>query len=591
MMRSQGLAMAGEKKGKAYEALVLVALEELVAERKLVGPLHWNVTPKGMSIEPDFMTGKDADSPQTILLLSHCGSAKNSDMKMWRNLGELVEAKTVLAKMPRVYCILFGVMKTDWDPIQQHAFDKFLWIHQTTHPWANDLDTFIANCVRSFPKGKDCQTEYLRNELKGSSSKVKTAFGKLKSILQSMHTAKSVALDKMWSDHRTRSIPSVPGARTTAVRRGASKLYLFPDHQEAYRCFKSGTSFKSSVENLAPLGIVEKRPGGWFPSKDSDVLSCVKTLSEGECLSLLSGKGITPGFKLQAEKVRDSALLSAYVGWCSSNWATLSTSAGMKKTLINLHANPALGITIPKGCNPPGHVWIMDVLGAIYRASSAKSQSYGLSSLITHKSGRSKKIGNMYIGDWCSRFMTGYLTRKPKFSAPTEAIDFLAEALADLAKDVAKLKVSADAILEKYIAKELEAVYLAHRGFEPLWGLISGQVKAAKQVPIRTCFAEAAGLSGSSGNCTLAMVSSTLINWQSAHGSHTNDKKKELCGRAIGLRYHWNGKAFSRRPGVKKMILVLDGTWKQADLNALMRAGWDEIYFPDETDQLAKAIV
>jgi hypothetical protein len=52
-----------------------------------------------------------------------------------------------------------------------------------------------------------------------------------------------------------------------------------------------------------------------------------------------------------------------------------------------------------------------------------------------------------------------------------------------------------------------------------------------------------------------------------------------------------DGKAFIRRPGIQKMILVLDGTWKQADLNALLRAGWDEIYYPDEMDQLAKAIV
>jgi hypothetical protein len=83
----------------------------------------------------------------------------------------------------------------------------------------------------------------------------------------------------------------------------------------------------------------------------------------------------------------------------------------------------------------------------------------------------------------------------------------------------------------------------------------------------------------------------SFIKWQSAHGSHTNDKKKELSGRAIGLRYHWSGSEFVRRPGLRKMILVLDGTWKQADLNALLRAGWDEIFYPDEMDQLAKAIV
>jgi hypothetical protein len=84
-----------------------------------------------------------------------------------------------------------------------------------------------------------------------------------------------------------------------------------------------------------------------------------------------------------------------------------------------------------------------------------------------------------------------------------------------------------------------------------------------------------------------------LINWQSAHHSHTNDKKKELCGRAVALRYSWDSKTntFIPRPGIKKLILVLDGTWKQGDLDALVRAGWDEIFYPDEMDKLAKAIV
>ena len=46
-----------------------------------------------------------------------------------------------------------------------------------------------------------------------------------------------------------------------------------------------------------------------------------------------------------------------------------------------------------------------------------------------------------------------------------------------------------------------------------------------------------------------------------------------------------------RRPGIEKLILVLDGTWRQNDLDSLLRAGWDEIFYPDEMDELAKAVV
>jgi hypothetical protein len=583
--------MAGEKKGKAYEALVHVALHDLVAAKKLAGPLHWNITPKEMSIEPDFLTGQDPNSPTSILLLTHSGSAKESEKKMWRNLGELVEAKTVLPELPRVYALTFGVIKADLEPIQQHAFDHFAWVRQSTHPWADELDGFVSSCISSFPKGKDAQLGFVQAELNKATTKVKSAYQQLKTLLETVYQIKSSALDKMWGHHRSRSLPAVPGARNTSIRRGASKLYLFPDHQEAYRSFKTSAGFKKPVGHLAPLALVERRPGGWFPAKDGDVLSCVKLLNEKDCLALFSGKATTSGFRLQAAKVQESAMLSLYADWCRANWKSLTSQANMKKTLLALHANPSSFLSLPTGCSAPEHVWIMDVLGAIIRAGSNKSQEFGFSSFAKHPQAKSSMIGNMDVGTWTSCFMNQFFTRKAGFNPPPAAIDFTALVLSDFAKQAAVASVTPAELERHYLTKEYEAVYLAHRGFEPLWGLISGQMKDANQIRIRTCYAEAAGLSGISGNCTLAKVKNTLINWQSAHGSHTNDKKKELCGRAIGLRYHWNGKEFVRRPGVEKIILVLDGTWKQADLNALLRAGWDEIYYPDEMDQLAKAIV
>lgn len=583
--------MAGEKKGKAYEALVHIALEDLIASKKLAGPLHWNITPKAMSIEPDFMTGGNTNDPTTILLLNHSGSAKESEKKMWRNLGELVEAKTVLPSVQRVYCLTLGNIKADLEPLQRHAFDQFVWIRQATHPWASDLDSFITSCSPNLPTGKDNQVRFVKSTLATASGKVRTAYSNLRAVLDSMYKSKTTALDKMWLDHRKRSHPKVPGARTTFVRRGASKLYLFPDHKEAYRCFKNNSAFTSAVDHLKPLGLVEKRAAGWFPCKDAEIISCVRLLTQPECLSLFAKAKSTDGFRQQAAKVRDSALLFEYVNWCKANWPQLVTPTKMKQTLLVLHNNPATGIQVPKGCNPPTHIWIMDVLGAIERASSKKSQSYGLSALTNHPSGKSQRIGNLFVGDWCSRFMTGFLTRKANFTPPAVALDFFAKALSDLAKKVSKAQVSAASVLDKYIAKELEAVYLSHRGFDPLWILISNKLPLAKTLTIATCYAEAAALSGRTGTCRLAKIQETFIYWQTCSDAGRDHKKKELCGRAIGIRYEWIGKAFARRRKTKKLILVLDGTWRQDDLGALLRSGWDEVYYPDEMALLAKAIV
>ncbi len=106
--------MAGERKGKAYEALVMVCLQELMKSKRLKGEVFWNKTPVGMSIEPDFTIGPNSDMPEIIFLVTHSGSAKDSEKKFWRNIGELSEAKTRLVTVPLVYNIAFdSVIKAD----------------------------------------------------------------------------------------------------------------------------------------------------------------------------------------------------------------------------------------------------------------------------------------------------------------------------------------------------------------------------------------------------------------------------------------------------------------------------------------------
>ena len=39
------------------------------------------------------------------------------------------------------------------------------------------------------------------------------------------------------------------------------------------------------------------------------------------------------------------------------------------------------------------------------------------------------------------------------------------------------------------------------------------------------------------------------------------------------------------------MVHVVDVTWRQPDLDALVRVGWDEISYPDQLDKLPAAVV
>jgi hypothetical protein len=123
--------------------------------------------------------------------------------------------------------------------------------------------------------------------------------------------------------------------------------------------------------------------------------------------------------------------------------------------------------------------------------------------------------------------------------------------------------------------------------------LIESKVSGCKLEKIRSCFGEKAELPGQATKTTVLRKGKTLINWQSVSDAGRDHKKKELCGRAVALRYSWDAtnKKFIKRPLVEKLLLVVDGTWRREDLLALARAGWDEIFYPDEMDKLVKAIV
>ena len=67
---------------------------------------------------------------------------------------------------------------------------------------------------------------------------------------------------------------------------------------------------------------------------------------------------------------------------------------------------------------------------------------------------------------------------------------------------------------------------------------------------------------------------------------------KELCGRIGMLRVTTNTSG-AAVPDLryKKALLLIDGTWTAEHIQRLVDAGFDEVYYPDEIDQLVAAIV
>jgi hypothetical protein len=588
--------MAGETKGVAYEALTKLVLEDLKAEGKLKGRIFWGEKPDDMTIQPDLTIGSSANAPEVNLLITHSGSAKNSDMKFWRNMGELVESKVFLPSPPKVFNLAFdSVIKEDLKKAQEASFDGQLLVGDQTY--GDDLQTWINMNLKGFPKEREDKVEYLR-KVASKDKELRRFIGHLKTDLEALLKKKPPKdLDAIWEMERKRKKGTAPPRKVTFVRRGLCKLLIFEDVEVALRLFAGHRVLTSEVPGYVfKMGLATKAVGRSQPS-DEEASNFVSLLSESTMRDVLANieDVTTQGFWSQIKKVRNAEVLDTLVSFVQANHASLSSKDGMLRALREQHRDPANGLQIPAGLAPPTNVWIFDIVGTLAKACADKAQDFGYSTFSKLGEPRKTKVGKMWLGDWCSCFINQYFARANSFNPPEEAIEHVARVLSEVLAQIDPSAIPGirAKIIERYAAKEYEATLLAHRGIEPLLACIRAEKIRGSKVKLRAAFGERADLQGSSTKTTVLKSKSTLINWQSAHHSHTNDKKKELCGRAVALRYSWDAaaKKFIPRPGVKKLILVVDGTWKQSDLDALVRSGWDEIYYPDEMDKLAKAIV
>jgi hypothetical protein len=587
--------MAGERKGKIYEALVAIALDKLVKKGEVKGPVHWNRRPSAMSIEPDFTSGSDPDAPDTVLLVNHSGSAGDSHKKFWRNIGELVEAKTVLVTAPRVYGITFGVIKKALGPIQENAFDAFSWVHAGSHAFYRDLDRFAGSAGR-LPKGSlDDRKAYVAQILKNDSAATK-AHSRLRRLLRSMYATTNPTLEKMWKHHRARTTPAAPASRVTHVRRGIGKLLLLDDISPISQLHKGKRVDSDSFPAwFYKTGFVRKF-GDIAKLNDPEIAKVFDIVAFEDTEKIHRDAREVGAIRSLATAVASSLGKNSPVPLIVKSFSTLSSGSALHAALVNLHKNPRaiLGATGAWADAPKDRVWLLEYLLEIVRLSL--DGGYGFAQLgadvvasgvgsVDDLHSANQFGGGLGLSAWIAR------KRNSGFRADllVGVANVLANKIAGLGQDSFE-KLMPD-LQKSYSNSVIEARLLQHRSFEPLWDLIRVSVPLAERVRILGCFREAAEGGGLSGSTEVTRVRKTLIKWQSCSDQGRDHKKKELCGRAIALRYQWNGAVFVRRPGVSKLVLLLDGTWRQDDLNSLLRAGWDEIFYPDEIDKLIKAIV
>ncbi|MEW8288269.1 MAG: hypothetical protein AB2697_20005 [Candidatus Thiodiazotropha endolucinida] len=589
--------MAGERKGKTYEAIVFVVLEQLKKKGKFKGDVFWNKTPKGMTIEPDLVVGKDIDHPSHIFLITHSGSAKNSDMKFWRNMGELAEAKTFVATIPHVFNIAFdSVIKEDLKKIQAAAFDGQLIVGDTTY--GDDVQAWVDQNQSGLPTKAEDKASEIASRLV-TDGKLKKVVSQLTKDVESLIKKRRPELENLWKMERSRKVGKAPTRKETFVRRGLSKLLIFEDMELALRLYRRKRVKLEEVPQYAfELGLARKSIGRAAPG-DDEILNAVNLLTDDQIQAIVADAPLDRmgGWLVTLRNTPQLEFIGKYV---LREYKSLCNPSVLARRLRKLYLSPEA--LVQKECLPenwpPNSVWLAEYLIEFTRVSTESANGYGYAQLareLADPHGAAKDydegVRSYLLSPW--GHLSEWIHRVDNKKLPDDVVDAVACVLSAKLRAIDEPKKVVGRVTEQLVNNIIEAKLCTYRSFEALWFLIRTAVAKSKKESIRTCFGEAAKLGRQAGKTTIARVGDTIINWQSASDAGRDHKKKELCGRAVGLRYSWDEKKkqFVARAGIKKMILVVDGTWRQSDIEALYRAGWDEIFYPDEMDKLAKAIV
>jgi len=610
--------MAGERKGITYEAIVKIALEELVRKGALDGTVFWNQKPEAMTIEPDITVGANKNQPTYVFLVTHSGAAGNSHMKFWRNIGELGEAKVRLAKPARVYSVAFdSIIKADLKALQGAVFDGQLLVGDADY--GSRLQRWVETNSPGLPKDRNKKVDEIREIMKNCSrtDNPKPLVDELVRDLGKLVATSRTELDALWTMERKRAPGRAPVARDTFLRRGVGKLLLLnhPDDVDSSGRFKKGVS-SDLVLMLKTMDIAGVSIGGPRVT-DPELLWAIRGLPADALAALhaiRSGDRITEWI----EALRLLSTLHSQIDYVARQWARLCDAPTLYTELKLCHNNPA---AIAPGLisSSSRWVWLFHLLVEWIKLKGGTRTSYGLAKLVedvdrlssdaSHKktvkdilgrapSWQAKRSVELGLTDWHSS------PSKQHFAFSDDDLARVADALARRLASTPKPTPADQArVAAAVIQTVLEAKLLTYRNFKPFEVLLERELgkvglQGTLEVAVRACFAEAASAMGArldprSSGTTVMRVKNTIINWQSASDEGRDHKKKELCGRAPSLRYSWDARRgrYVGRASTDKLLLIVDGTWRQDDLDALARAGWDEIFYPDEMEKLVKAIV
>lgn len=641
--------MAGETRGELAEAIAKVALEKALVKLGRKEEVFWQKSPDGAVIQPDFTIGLDEAVPLALVLVNACESPRNSDMKYWRNVGEIFDSKSRLKSSPSVLNLVFrSEIKPELIRLTEAICDETCHVDRDPvfgPPITQWLD---ANHDKA-PKERKDKAAMVEAAVAPSSATYDAAFAKalreLTAALSSkLFTVKS-SLQPLWDlcqkDYLARHGLPARKSKETLLRRGLARWLVFEDgvRQQVLKGHlrKGKTALKPVPSYTTALGMLKTSIGyAEIPPADEDASKMVDTTSRDLRSSAqffldAAGSDVTVALAAVEKALADvpaemesaadqlrkmTEQVSAWHDFVLAQWEEITDPWGCYKLLQACAQDPSMEDRVPGPIS--GRVWIWDHAVAMIRAKHDRDNDFGygfmvgvvkaslnepklaalFKKVLGELSGRQLKTEQRWVyktlpsaAEPARRGFQDWLAGNKK-NLSSVIVAALAYALSRKLKEIKRPeKIGVADIIESH-AYSFWNKLLTHQDFEPLPALIEAACGThVSRRPVSSLMGELGGATvQDAGRMSVYVFEGGLISWKSATEAGLAHKRKELCARARALRFAYRRSKFCRRPGIERMYLVLDGEWRDEDMKVFMESGWDAVFYPDEMDHLAALV-
>jgi hypothetical protein len=560
---------------KFQEGAVVLALTQLLGKPS---DIHWDYTPKGMSIDSDVLIGEDPDHPDIVVFVTHASAERAGEKKFWRTVAEAIEAKR-LRSHPKILSVLYpGNVKGALKGIYKTLFDAHL--HLDEKFYGQKLDKAFAKLtVKYGKKSKDDCLKILEQSVADGEIR---EFASFKRDIKVMLSRKSGSMHPVMSApffaRRTRQPKK---ARLTSLRRSTCKLYSLP--LEVRQALLSGKNIPSLPPHALLLGWFSEDMAGNIELVDDELREFLSTARVGNVEFLCAQVDRTlPSFRQYAETLHLIGETQYCNEWILDHFAELKTQRGMAKALDEVFADPQGPLS--KIADRPvalNYHWLFQTLMSILRAETGRADGYGYSMLGT-EAGREREI-NAFAGTTIAPYIN--LTKNLNNGLRADIARVLSGHLTRLGLATVARLLTRTALVMAQSAFNFQM--MNYRFYNPIDWLVVARLKRERiscQWPeTHDSFLSTSdgAIASRTGNLIRVGNGRAWIKCQSAYDGRI-DKRKELCGRVGAMKLCYT----ARQLADKNFYLVIDGSFDDEDLRLFGQAGWDGVFYYDELDEL-----